>query len=131
MPTARRLVCCLTALAPILALSLPARAQARRGPGQPLPENPADVIQALNGFRLELVLRADPQRQGSWISMNKDDKGRLLLGGQAGQPVTRLTLQAGRVVKEEALKLPVSEVMGILWVNGSLYVDGTATLSGH
>ena len=130
MPTARRIVCSLTALVSVLTLSLPARAQARHSPGQPLPENPAEVIQTLNGFKLELVLRADPQRQGSWISMNKDDKGRLLLGGQAGQPLTRLTLQDGKVVKEEELKLPVSEVMGILWLNGSLYLDGAATLPG-
>ncbi|HEX4795386.1 MAG TPA: c-type cytochrome [Humisphaera sp.] len=130
MATARRLLCCLAVIASIFAFSLPARAQGRRGAGQALPENPADVIQTLNGFKLELVLRADPQRQGSWISMNKDDKGRLLLGGQAGQPMTRLTLQDGKVVKQEELKLPVSEVMGILWVNDALYVDGSATLPG-
>src|SRR5436309_6618006 len=109
MPTARWVVCCLTSVSSILALSLSAHAQGRRGPGQPLPDNPADVIQTLNGFNLELVLRADPQRNGSWISMNKDDKGRLILGGQAGQPMTRLTLQDGKVVKQEELKLPVSE----------------------
>ena len=33
-------------------------------------------------------------------------------------------------MKQEVLKLPVSEVMGILWVNGSLYVDGSAQLPG-
>lgn len=130
MTTARRLLCYVGTVASILAFSHLAHAQGRRGPGQPLPDNPSDVIQTLNGFHLELVLRADPQRQGSWISMNKDDKGRLLLGGQAGQPMTRLTLADGKVVKEEELKLPVSEVMGILWVNGSLYVDGAAQLPG-
>jgi putative heme-binding domain-containing protein len=130
MPTARWVLCCLTSVSSILAISLSAHAQGRRGPGQPLPDNPADVIQTLNGFNLELVLRADPQRNGSWISMNKDDKGRLILGGQAGQPITRLTLQDGKVVKQEELKLPVSEVMGILWINDSLYVDGSATLPG-
>ena len=73
MGTARRVLCCLAAIASILAFPHSGLAQGRRGPVQPLPENPADIIQTLNGFKLELVLRADPQRNGSWISMNKDD----------------------------------------------------------
>ena len=37
----------------------------------PIPEypaNPNDVIQALNGFKVEIVARADRVKQGSWIS---------------------------------------------------------------
>src|SRR2546423_5370590 len=114
MTGALRLLCCSASIALISSLAQPAKAQARRGPGQPLPDNPAEVIQTLNDFKIELVLRADPQRQGSWISMNKDDKGRLLLGGQAGQPMTRLTLVDGEVVGQEEIKLPVSGRMGVL-----------------
>src|SRR4051812_47700098 len=66
----------------------------RGGPG--FAAGPADVsaenIQTLHGFKVEVLLKADPQKHGSWISMAKDDHGRLLLGGQRNQPLTRLTV---------------------------------------
>src|SRR5687767_6452285 len=70
-----------------------------------------DQLDVPPGFKIELVLKADKQKHGSWISMAKDRKGRLLLGAQRGQPITRLTLADGKVNKEEQLKLPVSEAM--------------------
>jgi putative heme-binding domain-containing protein len=87
-------------------------------------EPTADTLQTLPGFNVEVVLKADKNKHGSFISLAKDDKGRLLLGGQRGQPVTRLTLENGKISKEETLKLPVSEVMGMLWHDGALYADG-------
>src|SRR5438034_6985457 len=75
---------------------------------QPAPNQ----LQTLADFKLELVLKADKQIHGSWICLANDNKGRLLLGGQRGQPVTRLTIKDGAIVKQEDLKLPVSETMG-------------------
>ncbi|HLY07936.1 MAG TPA: c-type cytochrome [Planctomycetota bacterium] len=92
-------------------------------PPPPPQDNPADKLQALADFKVELVLRADPKVHGSWISMTRDPKGRLLLAGQRGQPVTRLTLKDGKVEKEEVLKLPVSEIMGMLFAFDALYVN--------
>ena len=85
---------------------------------------PADAIKTLPGFKVDVVLTADKDKNGSWISMAKDPQGRLLLGGQRGQPVTRVTIEDGKVAKEEILKLPVSETMGMLCVGDALYVDG-------
>jgi putative heme-binding domain-containing protein len=87
---------------------------------QPAPNQ----LQTLADFKLELVLKADKQIHGSWICLANDNKGRLLLGGQRGQPVTRLTIKNGAIVKQEDLKLPVSETMGLLWAFDSLYVNG-------
>ena len=81
-------------------------------------------LDALPGFRVDVVLKADRNKHGSWISMGKDEKGRLLLAGQRGQPITRLTIADGKIEKEELLKLPVSEAMGMLYAFDSLYVDG-------
>src|SRR5438045_4100268 len=94
MPTlkSRLHVCLAVATAALMCPTASARAQ-RRGGGPPLPDDPAEAIQTLNGFQVSLVQRSDPQKHGSWISMNKDDRGRLILGGQRGQPLTRLTLQ--------------------------------------
>lgn len=84
----------------------------------------ADDLATLPDFKVELVLKADKEKHGSWISLGKDGKGRLLLGGQKNQPLTRLTLGAdGKVAREEVLKLPVSEVMGVLWAYDSLYLN--------
>jgi putative heme-binding domain-containing protein len=86
----------------------------------------ADALQTLPDFKVDLVLKADKAKHGSWISLGQDNKGRLLLGGQRGQPLTRVTLSPdGTVAKEEVLKLPVSEVMGSLWAYDALYVNAS------
>src|SRR5829696_3712832 len=86
---------------------------------------PAEAIQTLPDFKVERLISAGKAKNGSWINLGKDNKGRLLLGGQNGQPVTRVTIQDGKVAKEEVLRLPVSETMGILWAFDSLYVNGS------
>jgi hypothetical protein len=89
------------------------------------PANPNDVIQALNGFKVEIVAKADRAKQGSWISIAEDDQGRLILGANEQQPFTRLTLDtSGKVVKTETIFTPVSEAMGITWHDNALYVQG-------
>ena len=100
-----------------------------RGRGfDPMPEfpaNPNDVIQALNGFKVEIVAKADRIKQGSWISITEDDQGRLVLGANEQQPFTRLTLdKSGTVTKTETIFTPVSEAMGITWHDNALYVQG-------
>jgi len=87
-------------------------------------ENPADRLESLPDFKIEHVLRADAKVHGSWINLGRDGKGRLLLCGQRNQPVTRLTIKDGKIDKEEVLKLPVTEIMGILDTPDGLYVNG-------
>ncbi|MFO0903162.1 MAG: c-type cytochrome [Pirellulales bacterium] len=87
-------------------------------------ENPQDALDVPPGFKIEHVHRANSQTNGSWISMANDPQGRLLLGGQRGQQITRLTLNDGKVAKEEILAIPVTEVMGMLFVDGVLYLNG-------
>ena len=89
-----------------------------------LTEEPSEVLDTLPGFKIEHVLTADGGKNGSWICMAKDPKGRLLLGGQSGQPLTRVTLKDGKSVKDELLTLPVSEAMGMLYVGNVLYING-------
>ena len=89
------------------------------------PSIPAGVLATLPGFEVELVLKADPKTNGSWICLANDPQGRLLLGGQGGQPITRVTLQDGKCVKQELLNLGVSETMGMLFVGDALYINGS------
>ena len=94
-------------------------------PIQDYPADPNEVIQALHGFKVEIVAKADRPKQGSWISITEDDQGRLILGANEQQPFTRLTLdKAGKVTKTETIFTPVSESMGITWHDNSLYVQG-------
>ena len=82
-----------------------------------------DLLQTLPGFTIEQILNADKAVNGSWICMARDPKGRLLLGGQKGQPVTRVTIKDGKVVSQDVMKLPVSETMGLLFVGDVLYAN--------
>lgn len=94
-------------------------------PIQEYPADPNDVLQALPGFKVEIVAKADRPTQGSWISLTQDDQGRLILGANEQQPFTRLTLdKAGKVVKTETIFTPVSEAMGVTWHDNALYVQG-------
>lgn len=87
------------------------------------PVDPASNLAALPGFKIETVLEGDA-KVASYISMSKDSQGRLLLGAQRRQPATRLTLDAnGRITKQESLQLPVTEIMGQLFVGDTLYAD--------
>ncbi|MEY3176670.1 MAG: hypothetical protein RLZZ436_4584 [Planctomycetota bacterium] len=88
---------------------------------------PAEFLDTLPGFSIEHVLQADAATNGSWISMAKDSKGRLLLGGQNSQPITRVTLQNGKAVNQEVLTIPISETMGMLFVNDALYISGSGS----
>jgi putative heme-binding domain-containing protein len=92
-----------------------------------LTENHGELLDTLPGFKIERVLTADPRKNGSWICMAKDPKGRLLLGGQSRQPITRVTLKDGKVAKEEIMTIPVSETMGLLFVENVLYINGSGS----
>ncbi len=84
----------------------------------------ADLLQTVPGFKVDVVLKAE-KANGSWINLGVDEKGRLLLSGQNGQAITRVTLKDGVVDQQEILKLPVSEVMGTLFAFDSLYVNAS------
>ena len=92
-----------------------------------LTTDPGEVLATLPGFKVEHVLQADAAKHGSWICMTNDPRGRLLLGGQSGQPITRVTLQDGKCVNAEILSIPVTEVMGMLFVENVLYLNGSGS----
>ena len=88
---------------------------------------PASEIQVAPGFKVEL-LKSATEREGSWVSMTIDEKGRLYISPQAKAPdggIMRLTLDAvGHIAKTDWLKVDVGAAMGMLWAFDSLYVSG-------
>lgn len=100
------------------------KAQPKKQPPAKREATPAADLATLPGFKVELIKTADPAEEGSWICMTADSKGRLVIAGQRGQPILRMTLADGKVVKEEKLSLPITEAMGLLEAYDSLYVNG-------
>jgi putative heme-binding domain-containing protein len=94
---------------------------------QPASATPAAEITVPRGFKVEL-LRSATSREGSWVSMAIDDRGRLYISPQGKAPdggIMRVTLTGkGQVEKVDWLKPPVTAAMGMLWAFDSLYVSG-------
>jgi putative heme-binding domain-containing protein len=99
-------------------------ASAQKKPPVKQDATPAEALETLPGFKVELLHTADPATEGSFINMAKDHKGRLLVAGQRGQPINRFTIKDGKVDKIDKLNLPISEAMGLLYAFDSLYVNG-------
>src|ERR1700731_2250598 len=85
---------------------------------------PAEELQTLPGFKVELVHSSDAKTEGSWINMAKDNKGRLLIAGQRKEAIIRIALKDGKFDKLDKLALPISEAMGMLYAYDSLYLNG-------
>src|SRR4051812_1368885 len=48
-------------------------------------ESPADNLKVAKDFKLELLYTVPKQREGSWVAMCVDPKGRLIVGDQSGK----------------------------------------------
>ncbi len=109
-----------------IGLTLATASQVGAAPKQPkqAAASPAEALTALPGFKVELLHSSEAAKEGSWINMCKDGKGRLIISGQNKQPILRVTLKDGQIEKTEKLDLPISEAMGLLYAFDSLYVDG-------
>ena len=94
---------------------------------QPASATPAAEITVPRGFKVEL-LRSATSREGSWVAMTIDDRGRLYISPQGKAPdggIMRVTLTGqGQVEKVDWLKPSVTAAMGMLWAFDSLYVSG-------
>jgi len=85
---------------------------------------PAEKLTVLNGFKAELLYSPDKPKEGSWVAMAIDPKGRLIVSPQDKQPMVRITLADGKLAKMETIDLPVGSSMGLLYAFDSLYVSG-------
>src|ERR1044071_10454990 len=92
---------------------------------------PASEIKVPEGFKVEMVRAAEPE-EGSWVAICKDNKGRLIISPQDGQPLLRIALKDGKIEKLERIELKSGEgasakairygsAMGLLYAYDSLY----------
>lgn len=83
-----------------------------------------DEITVPEGFRVELLYTVPKEEQGSWVSLAKDAKGRLLASDQGDKGLYRIAVGGTEVSVE---KMPVAlsgaqglvEAFGALWFNPS------------
>lgn len=92
---------------------------------KPTSATPADQLQVLPGFKVEL-LHSAATNEGSWICMAADPKGRLIISPQQDdRPLLRVTLtRDGQVEKIEPVPAPLHQAMGMCYAHDSLYVNG-------
>ena len=94
---------------------------------QPVSDSATPVrnISAPKGFKVELLYSVPKPKQGSWVAMCNDDKGRIIVSDQFGG-LYRFTPPApGKQLKPtdiESIPAKVRAANGLLWANGGLYV---------
>jgi putative heme-binding domain-containing protein len=102
-----------------------------RGSRKPGEATPAEALTVLDGFKVDL-LRSSQPGEGSWVSMTVDDAGRLIVSPQDGEPMLRFTIDKdGHIARMETIDLPVKGAMGLLYLSGSLYVNGSGPEGYH
>lgn len=88
-------------------------------------QTPREAITALPGFKVERIHTVHAEKEGSWVAMTIDDKGRMITADQYGG-LYRFDLPAlneARVGAVEKLDtLGVGGAQGLLYAHGSLYV---------
>jgi putative heme-binding domain-containing protein len=92
---------------------------------------PANLIKAKKGFKVELLYTVPKDKQGSWVNLCVDPKGRLIVSDQGSTKgvdakLYRITPPpiGGKAedTKVEALPVDLGEAQGLLWAFDSLYV---------
>ena len=105
--------------------SITARSLAGRPSAGSPGATPADQLEVMDGFEVEL-LYSPPKRQGSWVSMCVDDAGRFIVSDQYNGGLYRVTPPSldGKPEDTVVEKIPVdlSSAQGLLWAFDSLYV---------
>ncbi len=103
-------------------------------PDDPTPFEPSEALAAEEialapGFRAELVYTVPRIRQGSWVSLTSDERGRLYASDQYGSlyRIVPPALGTSTGVAVERIEIDLGEAQGLAWANGALYV----VVNGH
>jgi putative heme-binding domain-containing protein len=78
----------------------------------------ADKIAVKQGFKIELLYSVPKAKEGSWVGLCADPKGRIIVSDQGGLGLFRYDPKSGAV---EKIDVPVSGAQGLLWAFDALY----------
>ena len=86
---------------------------------------PVEKIKVADGFRVELLYSVPGEMQGSWVSLTKDDKGRLITCDQYGKlyRITPPPLDSTDEIVIEPIDVELGMAQGLLYAFDSLYVN--------
>jgi putative heme-binding domain-containing protein len=87
---------------------------------EPPRATPAEELEVPDGYRAELVYTVPRRKQGSWVAMCFDDRGRIIASDQYG-PLYRVTLTNGAFRSVEELPLPLGRAQGLCFAFDALY----------
>ncbi|HLT50848.1 MAG TPA: hypothetical protein VKZ93_02760, partial [Arenibacter sp.] len=89
---------------------------------EPLVSDPNILVK--DGFIVEKLYTPSDEEQGSWVSITKDDKGRLITSDQYGSlyyvEIPKIGSKAP--IKVDSIPLNIGKAHGLLWAYNSLYV---------
>jgi putative heme-binding domain-containing protein len=85
---------------------------------RPPSATPADQLKVAKDFKVELLYSVPKEKQGSWVNMCVDPKGRLIVSDQYGG-LFRVTPSP---IQIEPIPVAIGEAQGLLWAFDSLYV---------
>jgi putative heme-binding domain-containing protein len=97
---------------------------------------PVDRIKVAKGFAVELLYTVPKDRQGSWVNLCTDPRGRLIVSDESGRLYRVSPAAKGSTGKTNVEPIPIhlGQAQGLLWVNDTLYVmvngDGKDYASG-
>ena len=97
--------------------------ETKKGPSK-VASTPLENIKAAKDFKVEMLYTVPADKQGSWVAMCADPKGRLYVSDQYGglYRVTPPPLGTDKGIEIEQVNLPIGEAQGLLWAFDSLYV---------
>jgi putative heme-binding domain-containing protein len=82
------------------------------------------TLKVAKGFKVELLYSVPKEKEGSWVNLCVDPKGRLITSDQGG-PLYRITpppLGSGEGTKVEKIPADIGDAQGLLWAFDALYV---------
>lgn len=85
---------------------------------------PIDALKVAKGFEVELLYSVPKDKQGSWVNLCTDPKGRLIVSDQYGGLYRVEVPPVGTTgeSKIEKIDVDLGEAQGLLWAFDSLYV---------
>ncbi|HEX5470650.1 MAG TPA: heme-binding protein, partial [Lacipirellulaceae bacterium] len=85
---------------------------------------PVSKIKAPAGFKVELLYTVPKKKQGSWVNLCADPKGRLIVSDQTGSLYRIAVPPSGESSKPKIERIPVNlgQAHGLLCVGDTLYV---------
>src|SRR5947209_4657103 len=85
---------------------------------------PIERLKVRKGFKVELLHSVPRDKQGSWINLTVDPRGRLITSDQYGKlyRITPPPVGTSTGTKVEALAVNIGRAHGLLWAFDSLYV---------